>query len=363
MVIDSDAHVEESVATWEHLDPEYYPHRPLAVLLPEDTCFGKQNAVWIIDYKLRQFAANPTIMKHAGEKAVPIPIQELTDVPGRVAAMDHMGVDKQVIFPSLWLGCLAENVEIEAALAKSYNRFMAAQCNQSNGRLWYAAILPWRDSEKACAEIKRVKAAGSAASIFARGLEWDAPLSHPKFFPIYEEAQRQDLPVTVHTGNGSSPTISRMLEGMPRVGAKTSAFIHPLGIGLVSAPYVRHAFMQLLGSGVLETFPKLRVAFLEAGSEWVVGIASEVETRWHKRIGDLLGTRAFVSCKVSEDIPYLVKKLGKDFLITATDYPHGDFNRQDQLRGGLEQHEELNSEIIGCILAKNPARLYGGLGV
>ena len=153
-----------------------------------------------------------------------------------------------------------------------------------------------------------------------------------------------------------------MLEGMPRVGAKTSAFIHPLGIGLVSAPYVRHAFMQLLGSGVLETFPKLRVAFLEAGSEWVVGIASEVETRWHKKIGDLLGSRAFVSCKVSEDIPYLVKKLGKDFLITATDYPHGDFNRQDQLQGGLEQHDELNSEIIGCILEKNPARLYGGLG-
>lgn len=358
MVIDADAHVEESVATWEHLDPDFYAYRPLAVRLPEDTCFGKQNAVWIIDYKLRQFAANPTLMKHASEKSVPIPVQELTNVAGRVAAMDAMGVDRQVVFPSLWLGCLAENVELEAALAKSYNRFMAAQCNQSGGRLWYAAVLPWRDSDKACAEIRRVKEAGAAASIFARGLEWDTPLSHPRFFPIYEEAERQGLPVTVHTGNGSSPTISRMLEGMPRIGASTSAFIHPLGIGLVSAPYVRHAFVQLLGSGVMETFPRLRLAFLEAGAEWAVSLVREVEARWRKKIGELLGTRAFISCRVDEDIPYLTKKLGGDFLITATDFPHGDFNRQDQLADGLAQHG-LDDETIGAILETNPARLYG----
>jgi hypothetical protein len=39
---------------------------------------------------------------------------------------------------------LAENVELEAALARSYNQFMAAQCAQSNGRIRYVAIVPWR---------------------------------------------------------------------------------------------------------------------------------------------------------------------------------------------------------------------------
>lgn len=361
MIIDADAHVEEGTSTWEHLDAEFYPYRPLPVRLPEDTCFGKQNAVWIIDYKLRQFAANPTLMKHACEKSVSISVQELTDVPGRLQCLDHLGVDKQILFPSLWLGCLSENVELEAALARSYNRFMAAQCQQSGGRLWYAAILPWRKPEWAAEELRHVKQMGAVASVFARGVEWDMPLSHPKFEPIFAEAERQDLPITVHTGNGSSPTISRMLEGMPRVGGKTSAFIHPLGIGLVSAPYVRYAFLQLLGSGVLRSFPKLRVGFLEAGSEWVVGSIREAEARWNTAVRDCLGERVFVSCKLNEDIPYLIKQLGQDFLITATDFPHGDINRQDGLLEGLEKRGDLDDDIIDRILCRNPQKLYGPL--
>ena len=41
-VIDCDAHVEESVETWQYLDPEFYLLRPIPVVFPEDTCFGSQ---------------------------------------------------------------------------------------------------------------------------------------------------------------------------------------------------------------------------------------------------------------------------------------------------------------------------------
>ena len=64
-VIDCDAHVEESVATWSYLPEEWYRFRPIPVELPEDTYFGEHNAAWIIDYKLRMYAANPTTMKRA----------------------------------------------------------------------------------------------------------------------------------------------------------------------------------------------------------------------------------------------------------------------------------------------------------
>ena len=215
-VIDCDAHVEESVETWQYLDPEFYLLRPIPVVFPEDTCFGTHNAGWVIDYKLRYFASNPTSMKRAQGKDASIPVQEMRDVKQRIACMDELGLDTQVVFPSLWLGCLAENVELEAALARSYNQFMATQCAQSGGRIWYVAILPWRRPDLAVQEIRRAKALGCAAGIFARGLEWDRPLTHPDHWPIYQEAERQDLPITVHTGNGSSPTISRMLEGVPR---------------------------------------------------------------------------------------------------------------------------------------------------
>src|SRR4026209_1584631 len=148
-VIDCDAHVEECVETWQYLDPEFYLLRPIPVTFPEDTCFGWHNAAWVIDYKLRFFAATPTTMKRASEKDVSIPVQEMRDVQTRVRHMDELGIDTQVVFPSLWLGCLAENVELEAALARSYNQFMATQCAPSGGRIRDVAILPRRPAPPA----------------------------------------------------------------------------------------------------------------------------------------------------------------------------------------------------------------------
>lgn len=357
-VIDCDAHVEESIDSWAYLDPEFYLLRPIPVVFPEDTCFGSHNAAWVIDYKLRFFASNPTLMKRAKDKGTPIPVQELRDIQARLACMDELGIDTQVVFPSLWLGCLAENVELEAALARSYNQFMATQCAQSGGRIRYVAILPWRRPDMAVQEIRRVKSLGSAVGIFARGIEWDRPLTHPDHWPIYQEAERQDLPITVHTGNGSSPTISRMLEGVPRPYFNEFPQIHPLGTGLVSNPYVIYGFTQILSSTILDDFPKLRVAFLEAGIEWTTRVVKGIRGDKRKKVDQWLAERVFVSCALDDDLVYVASKLGDDFIITATDFPHGDAFRQDQLAQGLKKRGDLSDKTIEKILSGNPQRLY-----
>jgi predicted TIM-barrel fold metal-dependent hydrolase len=358
-VIDSDAHVEESDATWSYLDPAFYPWRPLAVVFPEDTCFGDRNAGWIIDYKLRRFAATPTLMKQASEKGVPISIQEMKDVAGRLECMDELGIDRQVVFPSAWLGTLAENVELEAALANSYNQFMAAQCAQSGDRLWYVAVVAWRRPDLAVKEIQRVKEQGGAAGIFARGIEWDMPLSHPSFRPIFQEAEQQDLPIAVHVGNGSSPMISRMFEGIPRPAG--GPFPHPAGSGIVSGPYVLYAFQQILSCGLLNDFPRLRVGFLEAGADWTVQLVKGLRRSKNAKVDSWLGEQVFVSCRIDDDLPYLINKLGEDFLITATDFPHGDANRQDRLAEGLLREGHVPEATVQRILSDNPRRLWHGL--
>jgi len=358
-VIDCDAHVEECVETWQYLDPEFYLLRPIPVTFPEDTCFGSHNAAWVIDYKLRFFAANPTTMKRASEKDVPIPVQEMRDVGQRLAYMDELGIDTQVVFPSIWLGCLAENVDLEAALARSYNQFMATQCGRSGGRIWYVAIVPWRRPEMAVQEIGRVKALGSVAGIYARGIEWDRPLTHPDHWPIFQAAAQQDLPVTVHVGNGSSPAIREMFQGVPRPTYDDSRpHVHPLGKGIVSGPYVLYAFQQILGSSLLDDFPQLRVAFLEAGSEWTVRLVKGLRSRNTAKIDRWLAERIFVSCALDDDIPYVIGKNGDDFLITATDFPHGDAFRQDQLAAGLKARGDLSELTMKKILSENPRRLF-----
>ena len=44
--------------------------------------------------------------------------------------------------------------------------------------------------------------------------------------------------------------------------------------------------------------------------------------------------------------------------LTATDFPHGDAFRQDQLAQGLIKRGDLSAPTIEKILSKNPARLY-----
>ncbi len=79
-MIDADAHVEESIHTWEYLEPEFYPRRPIPVTLPSDTSWGKWNAGWwgatcrmptpfIMTDRKRSFATGATSRKDCFRKS------------------------------------------------------------------------------------------------------------------------------------------------------------------------------------------------------------------------------------------------------------------------------------------------------
>ena len=358
-VIDADAHIEEGVAAWEYLEPEFYRRRPIPVTFPADAAFGEHNAVWLIDYKVRQSAANPTSMIRAQQKEISIGSQELTDVGARLEDMDEVGIEKQVIYPSLWLGCLAEDVELEAALARSYNEFMATQCNKSGGRLFYSAIVPFRRPEVAAAEVRRVRQMGSAASIFVRGMEWDMPIIHPMFRPIYEEAERQELPMALHIGFGS-PSISRMFEGMPRGEAGFRLpFVHPLGQGLLSFDLSKWALNQILTGTILQDFPRLRWAVLETGSEWILPAVWAAQRRKKKDLtGPFKDGQIFVTCEPDEDIAQVASCLGEDCLVIASDMPHADDFRHERPEEVWRERGDLSEATLTKLLRNNAQRLY-----
>jgi predicted TIM-barrel fold metal-dependent hydrolase len=355
-VIDADAHVEESAETWQFLDPSFFPRRPVAVALPPDTSFNEHNAVWIVDNKLRQSAANPTIMARAQKKAISIPSQELTDVAARLADLDRFDIEKQVIYPSAWIGCLAEDVELEAALAKSYNQFMARQCGRSGGRLYYAAVLPFRRPEAAVEEIRRVARMGGAVSIFMRGLEWDLPINHPSFRPIFAEAEREQFAIAVHLGFGS-PTISRMFEGMPRIKGELP-FVPPSGGRLASGLLIQFAFHNLIKDRLIEEYPGLRWVFLEGGSEWLIPAIRALDRSGFDCRKYFAEGRIFASCEPDEDLPYVASKLGEDCLVVASDMPHSDDFHHDRPEQTFRERGGLSESLLRKMLRENAARLY-----
>src|SRR5207249_11176950 len=69
----------------------------------------------------------------------------LVDVPGRLEDADKMGVDVQVVFPTLFIAHLTDDAELDVALAKAYNRWLADAHARGGGRLRWVCILPFSD--------------------------------------------------------------------------------------------------------------------------------------------------------------------------------------------------------------------------
>ncbi|HEX9878934.1 MAG TPA: amidohydrolase family protein [Candidatus Binatia bacterium] len=361
--IDADAHVEESDEMWKLLDPAFASRRPIPMALPEDTWFGRYNAFWLIDGEIfpkmngRVYFTfgTPPISQVARSKAVGIPSQTLTDVAERLKDLDTMGIDTQVVFPTLFLAPVCEDVAYEAALCRAYNDFMGSVSQKSGGRIRWAAVLPLRDTQRAAQEINRVKAQG-AVTVLLLSFIWDLPLDSWRFFPFYEACAAEHFPLSIHLGWGS-PSISRLFDSRTQTRYTSSANSVPLLM----------AFNSMTAGGVLDDIPGLRASFLEIGCEWVQYSTTfgnrrrrAGEGRAKKPLEDYFREgQIYVSCEPDEDLPYVMKRIGSDCLMLATDYPHEDPMAESHLLRDLMKREDLSEEVKNKILVQNPARFYG----
>ncbi len=352
-VIDADGHVEESVAMFTRLEDEYVPRRPLALGFDRDTAYGSFNAVWLIDGEVYPkllgkgafIFVTPTLMEGAKAKAASIPAQELTDVPARLADLDQAGIDQQVVYPTLFLATTTEDVAMEAALFRAYNTFMAEACRSSGGRIHFAALVPIRNVEESARELRRAKELG-AVSAMLLGVAWDRSLKDRALWPFYEEAASLDMPICLHFGWGC-PSI-------------TAPFTWGDSFNSATLPVLMGA-RSVLGSGVMEEIPRLRFAFLETGSQWMPWVIHQIKRGGNMRRDPaeyFREGRAYIACEADEDINYLVNVLGEDCFVVASDYPHSDFSREDNLRSAIMKREDVPIRVREKILCENPQRLY-----
>ena len=98
-VIDADTHVDESESTWAKLKgTPYEKYIPVTVDLPSEVdnragFRGTNNRKWLVEDRMQNRAVRDEV-NH------PLRVRrELEDVEGRLAHMDEMGVDVQVIYP------------------------------------------------------------------------------------------------------------------------------------------------------------------------------------------------------------------------------------------------------------------------
>ena len=118
--IDADAHVVESPLTWDYLLPSEQKFRP-QLLDPEK---DSQRAHWVIDGKIRglfrfTFSKDDLVKKSktiGREMTTDMATRDLADVAGRIKHMDELGIDVQVLYPSIF-SIPARNERIRKSLS------------------------------------------------------------------------------------------------------------------------------------------------------------------------------------------------------------------------------------------------------
>ncbi|HEX9443781.1 MAG TPA: amidohydrolase family protein [Candidatus Binatia bacterium] len=342
-IVDADAHVLESGATWSYLSGSEASFEPVAVKAAKKN--GPEEEFWLLDGLLLPKSQNMGT-------DTPRESRELTDVGARLRHMDRLGVDIQVIYPTVFLRPFTRRPEVEAALYRSYNLWMADVWRQGKDRIRWVALLPLLSMDQALNELRSARENG-ACGVFMRGLEADRHLCDPYFFPLYEAAGNLDLAVCVHSGSGSFA-------------------MHDYYHGETSFPKFKllnvAAFHTLLFNGIPDMFPKLRFGFIESGAQWLPYAIRDLMRRIERQRGNPKGTakknlladnRFFVTCQTDDDLAYILPYSGEESLIIGTDYGHSDVSAEIDALKKLPQLPGVSARVAEKILSENARRLYG----
>ena len=252
------------------------------------------------------------------------------DAAERIKDMDFEGVDVNLTLPSGWFGTWSstEDVALEAGMYRAYHRWMEAYCGRFPGRLGGVILACGRDIPSAVEEIKRWGKSGWAWAVLPYA-PYGMPLDHPDFEPVWAAAADHDLAVALHTFTVMPPYAPGGTDNWDNLFLQRSA----------SHPWCGMRNMaSLIGSGLMDRYPQLRIGTLEAGHGWLPfwmarideharTIRSEIPELKMLPSEYVLSGRYFQSIEIPEGLKLtdaVIDLIGEDVLMYASDYPHGE---------------------------------------
>lgn len=286
------------------------------------------------------------------------------DPHARVGVLDEEGLDATVLYPSMGLTYAAiRDPQVAAVASEAYNNWVADFCKISPKRLYAVATVPLQDVEMAVRELKHARQLALCAVTIRPTPYNHRRLNDPAYDPFWAAAQDLALPISIHGSFAVGSIQSVASDRYPNRDLFFSHVIcHPLEQQMAS--------MDMLCGGILERFPRLRIAFLEAGAGWMLYWLDRLDGHFEKmgrfipwqktRPSELFIRSCFVAFDPEETtLKYLVDRRLQDNLLWGADYPHYDCAYPRALAELREKLEAVPGEVGEKILDRNPSRYYG----
>jgi predicted TIM-barrel fold metal-dependent hydrolase len=367
-VMDSDMHVMEPPDLWRRYIDRAFADRAPVGLTRDYRDLGVQVDGKILPIPRRP--ENPALAKYRlqtlREKYSDVEEQNF-DGLSQVWAMDKEGLDVALLFPTrglFVLGIDGLDPEFAAAIARAYNDWLRDFTKAAPNRMYGVAMVAPHNIAAAVAETRRTVEELGFKGIFMRpnhvnGRKW----SDPYYDSLWDECQRLNIPVGFHEAG-------RVYLPQPAMPEFCSTFSMFNTLGFPFANML--ACADMIYGGVMERFPRLKVAFLEGNCSWAPWLL------W--RMGEYMESTGSVEypdlklkpieyfqrqCYGAVECDEITAKNIPDFglennIVFSTDYPHLDVKYPHAVESFLKL--PFPDEIKRKYLWDNCARLYGFSG-
>jgi predicted TIM-barrel fold metal-dependent hydrolase len=202
----------------------------------------------------------------------------------RIGEMEIDGVDAEVIYPSYPMKLYSldrEDADLQEACFRAYNDWLAEYCSVAPERLLGIAMVSTYDIESAILEMERCKKLGMRGAMVWQCPPEDIPFSSGHYDPFWAAAQKMEMPISIHslTGIGDSARRfpDRPVRSVDRVGLDRYR-----GSGQVDVTTV---LFDIIFSGVLHRFPKLKLVMVENEIGWMPFMLQN----WDKSVAKFAG--------------------------------------------------------------------------
>lgn len=244
----------------------------------------------------------------------------------REDVLDPLGVECAILNCYWGLDSL-RNPDFAAALARAINDWLIEEWLDRDERLRASLIVPAHNPADAAREIDRVGGHPGFVQVFLP-LWSPIPYGNRTWLPMWEAIDRNGLVAGIHYGGSS--------EGPTTTTGWATWFLEEY------ASSVAMSWQQLtsiLGEGLFQRFPELRVSLLEGGFTWLGPFLWRLDKEWKglrreipwvdRPPSQILREHVRLSIQPigagpSEDFSRVVEWLGsEELLMFGSDYPHG----------------------------------------
>lgn len=344
LVIDADGHVNEGDIDFRPWLPEKY--KALAPVRLKDNRGGNrlllEGRIWPANEGPGPGVSGPmTAEARKGRPGMTDPVERLKD-------MDLEGIDVAVIFGTqiaLTVNGLMDK-GLAGAICHAVNEWMLEYCSADPRRLRAVGLIPCQDPPEAVRELRYLAGHGATTAMLPTNV-YGRNMGDPMFDPIYAAAQDLGMPLSVHpqTGHDGVPGVSGVM------GAGSRRFYKYVYVHMTAFPFeLMIAMMHMLGEGVFDRFPRLKVAYMEGGAGWLPFWMERLDEHVEKLAPQMpeLGRppseiirsdRVALSCESEETgLDRVLDASGPDTVLYASDYCHWDchfpYSVRDVVSGG-----------------------------